>query len=391
MLSGIAQGYATASTDTGHDSATPDGQGGRFTLGHPEKLIDYAYRADHLMTVDAKTIIQAFYGTAPTRAYWVGCSLGGLEGLIEAKRFPADYDGIVVGALPNPIVAFNAAQLWPSWLVARMPEARMPKAKFAMLADAVRRACASPVGRKQGFVDEPDRCGFDPRQLLCKGADAPDCLTAPQILIMEQIYAGPTNSRTGTQIFPGPAKGIEADLAGFADGKPFPTALDLFRYAAFQDPSWDGTRMKWDKDVAAAAAKLGPLLHVDADLRPFFGHGGKLLLYIGWNDYHNPTELIGYYEALMRRAGFKARDAARLFTIPGMGHCFDGPGCDTFDKLGTIDAWVDKRSAPERITAAKVRDGTVVRTRPLCAYPQVAAYQGSGSMDDASSFACASP
>lgn len=391
MLTGVEQGYAAATTDTGHDGSTSKGNGGRFTLGHPEKLTDYAWRADHLMTVNAKAIIRAYYGKAPVKSYWVGCSLGGLEGLIEAKRFPDDYDGIVAGAPPNPIVNFNAAQLWPSWLVNHDPSLAIPKEKFEMVNRAVIEACASPVGRKQGFVDEPDRCLFEPRQLLCKGADAPDCLTAPQVHLLEQIYAGPVNPRTHEVIFPGPAKGSEAQLAGFADGKPFPVALDIFRYTTFQNPDWDWSGIDWDKDINKAIANVGPSLHVDADLKPFFARGGKLLMYIGWNDYHNPQELIGYYRTLMRNEGDTTRASARLFTIPGMGHCFDGAGCDTFDKLGTIDKWVTHGVAPQRVEASKVDGGKVVRTRPLCAYPAVARYTGHGDIGNAASFACVVP
>ncbi len=359
MLSGLAEGYVTASTDTGHDSTTREGQGGRFALGHLEKLIDYAYRADHLMTLQAKAIIEFFYGVSPARSYWIGCSLGGLEGLIEAKRYPDDYDGIVVGAPPNPIVNFNAQQLWAGWLSNRNPDMQIPKPKFAMVNDAVMKACALPTGLKQGFVDEPDTCAFQPKQLLCKGADAPDCLTAPQVRMLEQIYTGPVNPRTGELIFPGPARGSEAGFA--ADGEPFPVALDLFTYAAFENPDWDWKTLDWDKDIAAATAKVGPLLHVDADLTPFFARGGKLLMYIGWNDGHNPAELIDYYKSVIRTAGDRNRASARLFTIPGMAHCYGGAGCDTFNKL-----------------------------RLLCAYPEVARYKGAGDVGDATNFACSS-
>jgi feruloyl esterase len=389
MLSGLAEGYVTASTDTGHDSSAPDGDGGRFALGHSNKLIDYAYRADHLMTLAAKTMIEAFYGAAPSRSYWIGCSLGGLQGLIEIKRYPADYDGVVVGAPPNPLTSFNAAQLWPGWLVSQDPSRLIPNAKYGMIHDAVLKACASPVGLKDGLVDQPDRCSFDPDRLRCTGADAPDCLTAPQVYLMQQIYLGPVNPRTRAVIFPGPARGSELDLSIFATAKPFGTALDLFRYAAFQNPDWDWTRMDWDKDVATAIAEVAPLLHVDADLKPFLDRGGKLLMYIGWNDYHNPEELIGYYTSLVESAGPRAGASTRLFTIPGMGHCFGGAGCDTFDKLGAIDAWVDHGEAPERVLAFKVRDGTIVRTRPLCAYPKAARYNGSGDTSDAANFVCA--
>jgi feruloyl esterase len=386
MPGGLAQGYAVASTDTGHDSRAEQGKGGRFALGHPEKLIDYAYRADHLMTVHAKAIIKAFYGRGPEYSYWVGCSLGGLEGLIEAKRYPDDYDGIVVGAPPNSLVDFNAAQLWPGWLIQQNPAMKMSKAKFEMLNQAVIKACAGPVGQQQGFIEQPDKCGFEPRQLLCPSEDSADCLTAAQVQLMEQIYRGPVNPRTGAVIFPGPAKGSEAELFAFAGDKPFTNALDLFRYAVFEDPAWDGKHIDWERDIAQARARVGDLLSVDADLRPFFARGGKLLLYIGWNDYHNPAELIDYYQALRRNGG---SDAVRLFTLPGVGHCFGGPGCDTFDKLGAIDAWVGKGAAPERLLGSKVSDGKVVRTRPLCSYPHTAQYLGNGDINEASSFICA--
>src|SRR5258706_8909337 len=167
MLTGLQDGYATTSTDTGHDGAV-DGHGGQFALGQPEKLIDYAYRAGHEMTVAAKAIARRFYGTAPARSYWVGCSLGGLEGLIEAKRYPTDYDGIVAGAPPNPLARFNALQLWPSWLINQDPTRLIPRGKYNMVPDAVLKNRASAVGLKDGVVDKAD-CNFDPKQLLCKG------------------------------------------------------------------------------------------------------------------------------------------------------------------------------------------------------------------------------
>lgn len=390
MLTGLQDGYAVASTDTGHDNSTPNGDGGgRFALGQPEKLIDYAYRADHEMTVDAKTIIKAFYGVGPTRSYWIGCSLGGLEGLIEAKRYPADYDGIVAGAPPNPLTNFNAMQMWPGWLIGQDQSRLIPESKYAMVHDAVLKACASPIGLKDGFVDEPDKCTFDPKQLQCKGADAPNCLTEAQVSLLQQTYAGPVNPRTNELIFPGPARGTELGMfRPFASGEPFFVAVDLFRYAAFQNADWDWKTIDWSKDVDAAAAKIGPLMHVDADLKPFFDRGGRLLLYVGWTDYHNPEELIGYYKSLARVSGEQAQGSVRLFTIPGMDHCGGGAGCDTFNKLGVIDEWVDRGSVPERIVAARFSDGKVVRTRPLCAYPEVAKYQGAGDNDDAANFVC---
>jgi feruloyl esterase len=366
----------------------PDGNGGKFALGHPEKLVDYAYRAYHNLTVDAKALIKTFYGIGPAQSYWIGCSLGGLEGLIEAKRYPADYDGIVAGAPPNPIARFNAVQVWPDWLISQDASRLIPQSKYAMVHAAVLKACSSPVGLKDGLLEQPDRCDFDPIQLQCKGDDGEDCLTPAQVYLLRQIYAGPHNPRTKALIFPGPARGSELEMFAFANGKAPDVALDLFRYAAFQNPTWNLTSMHWDKDVTAAIQKMGPLMHVDSDLKPFFDRGGKLLMYIGWNDYHNPEQLIEYYKSVMAHGGDQARDSVRLFTIPGMNHCLGGAGCDTFDKLGVIDAWVEHGTAPQRIVAAKIDDEKVVRTRPLCAYPQVAKYTGSGDSEDAANFAC---
>ena len=383
MLTGLQAGYATASTDTGHDS-----NGGRFALGHPEKLIDYAYRADHELTMDAKAIIRAFYGKGPAHSYWIGCSLGGLEGLVEAKRYPEDYDGIVAGAPPNPLTRFNALQLWPDYLINQDPARLIPKEKYSLVHDAVLKSCASAVGLKQGFVDEPNRCGFDPAQLQCKGPESADCLTAPQVYLLQQTYAGPRNPRTHELIFPGPARGSELEWSMFANGEVASVALDLFRFVAFDNADWNWKTMDWDQDVGAAIAKLGPLMHVDSDLKPFIDRGGKLLFYIGWNDFHNPEQLIEYYQSVIKHGGEHARDALRLFTIPGMSHCMGGAGCDTFDKLGAIDAWVAQGRAPQRLVAAKVSGGKIVRTRPLCAYPEVAKYKGSGEPADAASFTC---
>lgn len=389
MLDSLVQGYATASNDTGHDKSGPDGDGGRFLLGHPEKMVDYAYRAVHEMTVDAKKLIQAYYGTKPSHAYFFGCSLGGLEGLVEAKRYPADYDGIVVGAPPNPLSKFNAAQLWPSWLISQNPERLIPKDKYDLIHKAAMHACASKIGLADDVLDEPDRCHFDPIVLQCKGPDAPDCLTGPQVELMQQIYAGPVNPKTKKVIFPGPARGSESELFMFANGKPFDNAIDLYRYAAFQNADWDASKMDWDKDVKAAEDIVGPFFTVDSDLRPFLKRGGKLLLYIGWNDYHNPLELIDYYKSLIKTAGPQSKNSVRLFTIPGMAHCGAGAGCDTFSKLGVIDAWTQSGKAPDRIVTAKVEKSRIVRTRPVCAYPKVAKYKGAGDTSDAANFVCA--
>jgi feruloyl esterase len=384
MIGPLREGYAVATTDTGHST-----DGGSFALGHPEKLVDYAYRANHEMTVAAKALAACFYGKAPTRSYWAGCSLGGIQGLIEAKRYPEDYDAIVVGAPPNPLANFNAAQLWPYWLVAQDHARLIPKDKYRMVHDAVMRTCGSQRERDEDVLEQPGKCTFDPAQLLCKTGDSPDCLTAPQVYLLQQIYAGPSNPRTGEKIFPGPAFGTELELPVYASEKPFPNALDLFRYVVFNDASWMPDHFDWDKDMLLANEKA-KLLSVDADLKPFLDRGGKLLLYVGWNDYHNPTELAEYYRRVIRTAGESAQDSVRLFAIPDMGHCFGGAGCDTFDKLGVLAQWDKDGKAPERILVSKVKDGQAVQTRPICAYPKLPKYIAPGEANDPASATCTS-
>ena len=389
MLPALQNGYATASTDTGHDSSVPGQNGGEFIIGHPERLIDYAYRADHLMTVTAKAVISAFYGSSPAHSYWIGCSLGGLEGLIEAKRFPEDFDGIVVGSPPNPLTSFNAAQIWPAWLIAKDPSRFIPPSKLPMIHEAALKACASPIGLKQGFIEEPDRCHFDPGVLLCKGQDAPDCLTAPQVDLMRQIYAGPVNPRTHESIFAGLSPGAELQLPKYSQQtEAYSTALDLFRYAAFHNADWDWRTFDFDKVLAAAEREVGPILNVDANLNSFLDRGGKLMMYIGGTEYKNFTHMRDYYLDILKNAGAGKDNSVRLFLLPGMDHCGGGAGCDTFDKLGPIDEWVEHGRAPERIVASKLSGGKVVRTRPICAYPLVARYKGTGSIDDAENFVC---
>jgi feruloyl esterase len=390
MLPPLQRGYVTASTDTGHDSSVAGQSGGEFIIGHPERLIDYAYRADHLMTVTAKAVISAFYGSSPEHSYWIGCSLGGLEGLIEAKRFPEDYDGIVVGSPPNPITSFNAAQIWPAWLISKDPSRYIPPSKLPMIHEAALKACASPIGLKQGFLEEPDRCTFDPGVLLCKGQDSADCLTAPQVDLMRQIYAGPSNPRTHESIFAGLSRGAELQLPKYSQNtEPYSTALDLFKYAAFHNAEWDWKAFDFDKVLAAAEREVNPILNVDSNLNSFLNRGGKLMMYIGGTEYKNFTHMRDYYQDILKNAGAGKENSLRLFLVPGMDHCGGGAGCDTFDKLGPIDEWVEHGRAPERIVASKLSGGNVVRTRPICAYPQAAKYKGTGSIDEAENFVCA--
>ena len=353
-------------------------------------MIDYGYRAAHSMTIDAKQFIKAFYGKAPTHSYWWGCSLGGQMGLTEIQRFPEDYDAAIVGAPASPIVELNAYQIWPSLLVAQNPARQLGRAKGTMLHEAVINACDALDGAKDGEIEDPTACHFDPNTLLCKGEDNDKCLTAAQVEFVQTLYAGPINPRTGEKVFEGAMPGMEGGFGGYSATNPMGVAVALFKYMVFQDPNWDWKTLDMDKDVAYGRAVLRTINVADnPNLKPFFDHGGKLLMYHGWVDGASPMESVKYLNAVKKTVGEAQTDnSMRLFTMPGMGHCYGGTGCDVFDKLAELDRWVASGKAPERIIASKLQAGKVVRTHPLCAYPKVARYQGSGDLNDAANFAC---
>jgi feruloyl esterase len=388
LLLGLEHGYATVSTDTGHDNSLAQGA---FALGHPDKMIDYGYRAAHSMTVDAKVFIRAFYGESPKHAYWYGCSLGGQMGLTEIQRFPEDYDGAIIGAPASPIVDLNAYQIWPSLLVAQKPSRELGRAKSAMLQAAVMNACDELDGAKDGEIEYPSACHFDPATLLCKDADNDRCLTAAQVEFVQMLYKGPVDSRTGQKIFEGAAPGTEGMFGGYsASGSPMGVATALFKYMVFQDSAWDWTTLDMGKDVAYGRAVLRTINIADnPNLKPFFDRGGKVLWYHGWMDGASPLESVKYMKAVEETVGAEeTQRSMRLFAIPGMGHCYGGSGCDVFDKLSEIDRWIQSGTAPDKIVASKVQDGRVVRTHPLCAYPAVAKYKRTGDLNEAGSFEC---
>ena len=385
----LQAGFASVSSDDGH-VASREVPNGSFIIGHPEKLIDYGHRSMHEMTVAAKAVIAAYYGVGPKYSVLLGCSLGGMLALEVAYRYPEDYNGIVVGAPANPMTLFNAQQIWPDWLISQDPSRAIPPEKFKMIHEAAVKTCAGPIGLKQGFIEQPDKCHFDPNVLLCKGADGADCLTKGQVEEMRLIYQGPVNPRTKELIFPGLPYGAELQLNQYTGKEALDNAVALYRYGVYKDPKWDWRSMDYDKSIELAHKTMDPSMRAQPDLTPFLDHGGRMLIYIGWTDYHNPMELAGYYKKVVANYGEgDATDLIKLYIIPGMDHCSGGFGCDTFDKLGIIDQWVATGKAPEQVIASKLKDGKVVRTSPLCAYPQVAKYKGMGDTEDAASFVCA--
>jgi feruloyl esterase len=385
MAQMLVAGYATTSTDTGHST-----QGGSFIIGHPEKFIDYTWRADHEMTLKAKALIKAFYGVDPKYSYWIGCSLGGQEALIEASKFPGDYNGIIAGAPLNPIVMFNAAQMWPAWLISKNPEKLIPGPKWTMIHDAVMKKCGAPVDQKLGYLSDPDRCDFQPSSLLCKSGDSADnCLTAPQVEFLAQYYEGPKNSRTGEHIYHGAPKGGELDMVRGGGANPIGVAVDMYKYAVFQDPNWDWKTLDYDKDIQKADAIVDPLFRAYPEqIAAYLKQGGKLLIHMGGTESFYGSDIIDLVTGAVSQAGSKYKDSIKLFEMPGMNHCGGGLGCDQFDKIATIDSWVAQGKTPERIMASKQSNGQVIRTRPICAYPLVSRYKGTGSEDEADSYTC---
>jgi feruloyl esterase len=392
MRSALARGYATAGSNTGHEGGDL-----KFGAGHPEKIKDWAYRAVHLMTEASKQVMRAFYGRAAAHAYFSGCSTGGHQALMEAQRYPTDYDGIVAGDPGNNRIRLNAAFLW-SWLAANPKgDKPLPASKLPMLNRAVVDACDALDGVKDGLISDPRRCRFDPAGLQCKGVDDASCLTPSEVTAVRSIYEGAKNPRTGERVFAGWARGSEAlggrggGWSAYFVGQREPARSDFWRLWVLDQPNWDPRAFTFDRELAEADRKIGFVDAIDPDLSAFQKNRGKLLMYHGWADPVVPPEDgIRYYEGVAKALGGadKVLSFFRLFMVPGMGHCNGGPGPNTFDALGALDQWVTNDAAPERIVASHSSNGSVDRTRPLCPYPQVAKWSGSGSIDDAAQFTC---
>ncbi len=387
LATALAAGYAAVSTDTGHA-----GGNANFMVGHPEKLKDFEERAVHEMTVTARAVASAFYSTAPRQAYFNGCSTGGRQALTAAQRYPLDFDAIIAGAPANFAKRQTFGQIW-LWQATNNDAASMLTAeKYAVLHKAVLEQCDALDGVKDGVLENPTKCRFDPKVVQCKASDGPDCLTAPQVEAARKIYAGASNTRTREPLYPGLQPGSESGWNQSVAARPVGYAEDFFKYIVFKaNDRWDPRELNFDGDVATTDRTATGLNAVDADLTKFVEHGGKLLIYHGWSDPGIPPyNAVNYYESVLKATpGRKAvRDSVRLFMIPGMGHCGGGDGTSTFDMVTAVDRWVQTGTPPSEIPASKLADGKVVRTRPVCAYPAVATYKGTGSTDEAANFTC---
>jgi feruloyl esterase len=415
----LAQGYAAAATDDGHQGGAADGS---WALGHPEKIKDFGYRAVHETNQAATKLIAAYYGSPAKYAYFNGCSEGGREALMEAQRYPRDFNGIIAGSPPHLWTKLMAAFTWNAQALngaeSFVPEARRKTVEAAALA-----ACPNPKGIDDKFIDNPLQCRFDPSSLLCKSGDPSDnCLTQPQIDALKKIYGGPKNSRTGRQIGPGYMPGAEAEpgfpgislasyVFGAGPGASLQAAFSSTFYGAFvfDDPTWNFARLNFDSDITLAEQKVGAILNAsNPDLSVFKAAGGKLLHYHGWYDGLAPLHSVEYYEQVEKKMGGAAATQSfyRLYMVPGMMHCGSGPGPNTFGNLLdfapsrdpqhnivlAMEQWVENGIAPDILIATKRVDDSpakpVVATRPLCAFPATAEWNQTGDPNQAANWKC---
>ncbi len=388
MSAALTAGYATAGTDTGHVGGTAD-----FALGHPEKVIDLAYRSMHEMTVQAKKVIDAYYGSPAKFSYYNGCSQGGRQGLAEAQRYPDDFDGIVAGAAAWDQLRLVGERTALNLVVNKNAESIIPPTKYRMLHDAVLKACDMMDGVKDGVIENPLMCKFDYASLTCKSGDGPNCLTNGQVESAVAMTSRLKDPNSGNVLFDrNLLPGSELGWGTLGGPQPLAIAVSGMRNIVFQNPAWDYHSMNISTDIERAAeSDKGAFYTGDPNLKPFFERGGKLLMYHGWSDPQvTPWNSVVYYNNVLKTVGEeKAADSIQLFMIPGVNHCSGGPGTDTFDKMKAIGEWVELGTKPAQIIASHMTNGKVDKTRPLCPFPQVAKYKGEGDSDDTANFYCA--
>ena len=384
---GLTDGFAVAGTDTGH-------QGGDTAwMQVAEKVTDFAGRAMHETTVAGKALTAAYYGAAPKYSYMIECGGGSNAALHEVQKYPDDYHGVVVGGHAAHLTRQIFGQLW-LW-EATHPDnvAVLPASKLPVIHDAVLAKCDLLDGVKDGLLENPTRCTFDPAEIACKSGDGPACLTPPQVDAVRKIYAGPTNPRTKESVWSPLYRGSELDWIFFTDSAaPIGIATGALRMI-IGDPNWDYRTRPVDYDRYVALADRSDLARVNAsnpDISAYVKQGGKLILSGGWNNALVPAgAVLNYYNGVEAAIGRdNTRRSVRLYMVPGMIECNGGPGTDTFDMLGVMRRWVERGQAPQDVTASRVEHGKVVRTRPLCPWPQTATYTGKGSTDEAKNFVC---
>jgi len=403
----VRRGYAAASTDTGHRSTDQ-----WWAIDQPEKAADYLYRAKHVTTVAAKAIIAAYYGQPASHSYFSSCSNGGRQGLIEAQRYPDDFDGLIIGAPWNFQSHSNAGFVWNAQALAATGAA-IPEEKLPVIAAAAVAACDKNDGLTDGVIADPSRCTFDPRSLTCTGADGIGCLTLPQVAALQKIYDGPKNPRTGESVFPGFARGSEAGWASMV--RPMTAASPLLVYFSnivYRNPQWDLRSFNFDSDMTHTDLTIGKLGNATTtDYAAAIKRGVKIIQYHGWNDQTlQPAYSPQYFEQVVKANGGleKTQEFYRLFMVPGLAHCSGGVGASNFggvgqqlppvrdaahDLVAALEQWVERGVPPAQFIGTKFTDNeaatrTVQYTRPVCLYPDVARYKGAGDPNEAANFVC---
>jgi feruloyl esterase len=414
MGSALSHGFAAAATDTGHSGTGVDAG---WALGHPEKVIDFGHRGIHEMTRVAKAAVRAFYGSTPQHSYFAACSDGGREALMEAQRYPEDYDGILAGAPANYWTKLLSTAVVDTQALTLDPASFIPPAKISAISAGVLAACDEIDGVQDGILNDPRQCHFDPASIECKaGEDSDKCLTMPQAAALKRLYAGPHDAQE-REVFPGFLPGAEGGQGGWAlwitGSAPNKSLIALFGLGYFSNmvygkADWDYKTFTLGAGLKAAEEKTASALNAtDPDLKPFRARGGKLILYHGWNDPAIPAlNTINYFESVIGKMGQdNVGSFVRLYMAPGVQHCGDGPGPDSFGQVGdwaqvdpqhsvfaSLQQWVEKGRAPAAIIATKYAsndpDHRVQMTRPLCAYPLAAKYKGAGDTNDAANFVC---
>ena len=387
LAAALAAGYAASGTDTGHVGNNAD-----FVPGHPEKLVDFAYRAIHEMAVASKAVIRSHYGTAPAFSYFNGCSQGGRQGITSAQRYPEDFDGIVAGAPAWNSMRMHGARLAVNLFMNRSPQSAIPAGKYPLIHNAVLQACDARDGVRDGVIENPTSCAFDYKVLECRnGEDTSACLTPAQVESARAMVSPVRHPETGAVLFEGhlwPGAELEWDTIG--GPQPLGNAVTALKNIAFSGRQWDPAQFNPATDIELADTADGDLLDSNnANLKPYFARGGKLLLWHGWADPQvTPQNATIYYTNVLKTVGQAAEQSMALFMLPGVYHCQGGPGPDRFDRMAAIEQWVERGQKPTRLVASRIRDGKVDRTRPLCPFGQVARWNGSGSTDDHAKFTC---
>ena len=392
----LERGYATVGTDTGHVSSMVDGS---WALNNVERQENFGHRAVHLTAVTSKAIIERYYARAPEYSYFVGCSRGGGQAMMETQRYPEDFDGLVAGAPAYDWTGFRAGQIRTLQTMFPDGDTKGPvltRANLELLGTTIIAACDARDGVADGILTDPRDCPFEPDDLpRCEGNARADCVTAKQLAAIKAIYDAP--SIDGRRIFAGFPYGGEHDPRGWEawmvspDGlsPSFAFAIDFYRNFVFSDPHWDYTHYdfaNWQQDVAKVSAMLDA---TSTDLSGFKKRDGRIIFWTGWSD-HLITALgtVDYYDKLTA-ADPDADEYSRLYMLPGMFHCAGGPAPDRTDWLEAIRAWVEDGKVPARLVSLQLDErGEVSRTRPICPYPQIASYRGTGDPDDEASFAC---